>query len=319
MPGIVRLDGLTSIQAQLGVHRISSLTTYLAPAEQGGTKYTRVVATIGHGTYDMAVDGTPPVKLSIEDLCDGEISASADGQLAVCRTSAGVSGFPLTASPVPVYSLLVNSPSESTTPVHYIRAALSPDGARLAVVARGTETLLALYTIAPVTHAVQPVATLSLTQAAQAGRFATDDIDQPVWSPDGHYLAFTIISPADTNIHLLRVAPFLPSTFATDRAPRQIPVTTEALVKIPANSRGVPLSWAADSASLVYVNLQGDSIERLSIATGHTVTLFSQQVAHICYALEAPEGHALIVDLCRRVSEPEVLAPIEQLYLYSSD
>jgi hypothetical protein len=319
MPGIVRLDGLTSIQAQLGVHRISSLTTYLEPAEQGGTGRTRVVASIGHGTYDMALDGTPPVKLSTEDLCNGEISASADGQLAVCRTSAGVSAFPLTASPAPVYLLLVNSPSESTTPVRYIRAALSPDGARLAVVARGTETLLALYSIAPVTHAVQLVATLSLTQAAQAGRFATVDIDQPVWSPDGHYIAFTIISPADTNIHLLRVAPFLLSTFATGRAPRQIPVTTEALVKIPANSTSVPLSWSVDSASLIYVNFQGDSIERVTIATGRTVPLFSQQLARICYAVEVPNEHALLFDLCRRVSEPEALAPIEQLYLYSGD
>jgi len=191
--------------------------------------------------------------------------------------------------------------------------------ARLAVVARGTETLLALYSIAPVTHAVQLVATLSLTQAAQAGRFATVDIDQPVWSPDGHYIAFTIISPADTNIHLLRVAPFLLSTFATGRAPRQIPVTTEALVKIPANSTSVPLSWSVDSASLIYVNFQGDSIERVTIATGRTVPLFSQQLARICYAVEVPNEHALLFDLCRRVSEPEALAPIEQLYLYSGD
>jgi hypothetical protein len=40
-------------------------------------------------------------------------------------------------------------------------------------------------------------------------------------------------------------------------------------------------------------------------------------VADICYVLEAPERHLLIFDLCRRVSEPEDLAPIEQLYLYS--
>jgi hypothetical protein len=323
IPGVVRLDGLTHLQDKLGVHGLSSLTTYLT-TQQGAPARTHLVAGIGRGIYDMALDGTLPVKLSVENFCDGEISATHDGGLAVCRSSDGIYAFPLTAAPAQTHLLLSNTYIGADAPVLHLRAALSPDGAHLAVVTRGAETSLTLYTLSPTTLAVQAIATLALTRAVQAGRMAADTTAQPVWSPSGQYLAFTIyapaFAPADTAIYLLHVAPFLPATFNADREPLQIPVTTDALIKLPVDSIGVPPLWSADSSSITYVNAYGDSIKRVTIATGQTITVLSQQETYIlCYVLRAPDRDALIFDLCRRTSDAEILTPSDQLYLYSGD
>src|SRR5260221_4282749 len=98
LPGVVRLDGLTRLQDQLGVHGISSLTTYFS-AQLGAPARTHLVVGIGQGIYDLSLDGTAPIKLSTANICGGEISFTRDGRLAVCRSSDGIYAFPLTAAP----------------------------------------------------------------------------------------------------------------------------------------------------------------------------------------------------------------------------
>ncbi len=144
LPGVVRLDGLTRLQDQLGVHGISSLTTYFS-AQLGAPARTHLVVGIGQGIYDLSLDGTAPIKLSTANICGGEISFTRDGRLAVCRSSDGIYAFPLTAAPAQPHMLLPNTYIEPEAPTTYFHVALSSDGMRLAVVARGPETSLAVY------------------------------------------------------------------------------------------------------------------------------------------------------------------------------
>jgi len=314
---VVRLDGLTRLQDQLGVHGISSLTTYFS-AQLGAPARTHLVVGIGQGIYDLSLDGTAPIKLSTANICGGEISFTRDGRLAVCRSSDGIYAFPLTAAPAQPHMLLPNTYIEPEAPTTYFHVALSSDGMRLAVVARGPETSLAVYTLAPTTLAVQLVATFSLTQAVQARRIIDESTTQLVWSPDGNYLAFTTDTPTDTATYLLHVAPFMPATIDPMREPLAIPIATDALTQIPFDGSTRPLLWSADSADITYVDLPTGNIKRMTIATGQVATLLVLPEAHIvCYVARTPELHALIFDLCRRRSDAEIVIPSDQLFLYS--
>jgi Tol biopolymer transport system component len=78
-----------------------------------------------------------------------------------------------------------------------------------------------------------------------------------------------------------------------------------------------PPSWSPDATRLTFVAADNTSIVSMDVATGKSTTLVTQHASPMCAVSATPDGRHVVFVLCRPTSNPDLIAPPEQFYLYT--
>lgn len=317
IPGVVKIPALTHLEEQTG-DTYSAIVTYLPPdtslSAESGTREPHILVWLGH-LYDSTLDGSHIQRLALAPGCFRRFAVRPAGDWAVCRGPKGIQVFPLFGSQADMPSLILYQPRDANGYLQgtFDGASWTPDGTHLAVVyAASGSCSMGVYTLAPTYD------TVHLTAMLTFGTVSGCAISNPVWSPDGKWLAFSRWESPSSKLYLLPLRGMLAHLFGHDAAPVTIAVTDAMLVDRGTKGGDVPPSWSPDSTRLTFVADDDTSMVSVDVTTGQRTILVKQQAATMCDLSATPDGRHVVFVLCRPNSNPaDVIAPAEQFYIYT--
>ncbi len=320
IPGVVNITALTHLEEQTGDTH-SAIVSYLPPdtslSAESGTREPHILVWLGH-LYDSTLDGSHIQRLALAPDCFQPFAVRPAGDWAECRGPKGIQVFPLFGSQADMPSLILSQPRDANG-YGYLQgtfggASWTPDGTHLAVVyyAASGSCSIGVYTLAPTYDMVHLTATLTF------GTVSGCAISNPVWSPDGKWLAFSRWESPSSKLYLLPLRGTLAHLFGHEAAPVTIAVTDAMLVDRGTEGGDIPPSWSPDSTRLTFVADDDTSMVSVDVTTGQRTMLVKQQAATMCDLSATPDGRHVVFVLCRPNSNPaDVIAPPEQFYVYT--
>ncbi len=308
IPGVLKIPALTRLAEQ--THQTdSAIVIYLPPAgissaAESGTREPHILVNLGY-LYDSTLDGSHVQRQALSPDCIDRIAVRPAGDMAVCRGPKGIQVFPLFGSQADKPSLILSQPRDANGYLQgtFDGASWAPDGTHLAVVYN--TCTIGVYTLVPTYDAVHLTATLTFDSVSEC------DIHDPVWSPDGKWLAFTRWESPSPKLYLLPLRGTLAHLFGHEAAPVTIAVTDALLVDRGRKGYYATPSWSPDSTHLTFVAEDDTSIVSMDVTTGQRTTLVKQQAATMCDMSATPDGRHIVFVLCRPTYNPDAIVPPE--------